>query len=52
MTDLTQFKSREQLLAFYLKNPNAIEFKSYMSLLATLPMSEQKPDNKKPNLEQ
>lgn len=40
MTDLTQFKTREELHAFYLQNPDAIEFKVYMDLLMKLPKAE------------
>lgn len=47
MTDLTQFKSKEQLLAFYLKNPDAIEFEVYVDLIAVLPISPEKEELKK-----
>ena len=36
MIDLTRFKTKEQLHAFYLANPDAIEFKAYMDLLTKL----------------
>ena len=36
MIDLTQFKTKEQLHAFYLENPDAIEFKDYADLLLQL----------------